>query len=707
MSLVPPKASPRLRSLVGARHAAPIAVTAIALAVSACGGGGGDATTTTPTASTPAASTPTAAAPAPSPVSISGVAATGAPLAGATIRVFDAVGAKICEATAAADGSYACPLGLEPKAPFVVQAELGEVSLLSALGDAKSGTVNVTPITHLIAATLSADGDPQTLMTRLASGTAPFTADSLRTAVDRVTAALKPLTDLLGATIDPIQGAFAADGTGYDKVLDALQVSIRPDGTTSNVEVTVKAVPTAEDAAPVSISFQSNARTIPALPANATLGALSTVNVPGAIADLAARLNACYALPAAQRVSAGTSNGSTVVAAACRTVFHQDDPSTFLSNGAVVGPNGAYSSLFRDGVTGLRWESGTFDFFRANGDWIVSYKVVLPDGTVSPEQAAVRVADGKLKMIGNQYAYNASVRPIVQRREHLNTPDASSLSVGYNVQIANRVDGSNNPLFSRVEVTTPRGNVLTYMPNGGLSYLALVRNGTVSATPVIRLAGKLLNPALAVHPADVDSALFFADRTVYTDDYIRSIPDQGVWRMEFFHADGVTPNVVQSYRTVSRAMTLAEASQVKFAEPGQALKAGLKAESATGGFVSFVDTPSAQSPQYAYLEADGGGAFWTVPSGAIAPTSVSIYGRAPSGGARFNDSVAVPASARKAVIKCSAQNSLDAHCAAAPYRDQYAVGSTVNMLELWGRDGRQMEFSSMTALYKLTLPTQP
>ncbi|MCX7231801.1 MAG: carboxypeptidase regulatory-like domain-containing protein [Burkholderiales bacterium] len=687
------------------RFAAPLAATAIALALAACGGGGSGSADTTPTAS--AAPTPTTPA-APIAVEIKGVAATGAPMAGATVTVYDATGAKVCESTAAADGSYACSLGTEPKAPFVIQAALGEVTLLSALGTASAGTVNVTPITHLIAATLAADGDPQTLMTRLASGEKPYTAEALQSAVDRVTSALKPLTDLLGATIDPIRGSFAADGTGYDKVLDALQVSIRPDGNTSNVEVTVKAMPTSEDAAPVAISFQANATTIPPLPATIDLGTVSTVNVPSAIADLAARLNACYALPAAQRVSDGTNAGSTLVAPACRTLFSQDDPTTFLSNGARVGPaqTAAYSSLFRDGAVGLRWEAGAFDFYRANGDWIVSYKVVLPDGTVSPEQAAARLEGGKLKMIGNQYVYSAGVRPIVQRREHINTPAASNLSVGYNVQIANRVDGSGNPVFSKVEVTTPRGNKLTYLPSTGLSYMVLAKqDGSASATPVIRLAGKMLDPARTVHPADVDTALFFADRTVYTEEVIRAIPDQSVWKMEFFHVNPATPNVVQAYRTVSRSMTLAEASQVKFAQPLAAMKDALKLESGATGSVSFTDTPSAGNPAYAYIEPDGGGAFWTVPAGAPAPTSVTIFGRAPSNGARFNDSVSVPPSARKATIRCSAQTAGDAHCAAAPYRDQYAVGSSANLLELWARDGRQMEYSSMTALYKLTVPT--
>ena len=88
---------------------------------------------------------------------------------------------------------------------------------------------------------------------------------------------------------------------------------------------------------------------------------------------------------------------------------------------------------------------------------------------------------------------------------------------------------------------------------------------------------------------------------------------------------------------------------------------------------------------------------------------MTLFGRAGASptSARFNDGVNVPPSARKVTIRCSALGVSDTHCAAAPYRDQYATGTVLNMVELWARDSRQREVSSMTALYRLTLPTQP
>ncbi len=73
----------------------------------------------------------------------------------------------------------------------------------------------------------------------------------------------------------------------------------------------------------------------------------------------------------------------------------------------------------------------------------------------------------------------------------------------------------------------------------------------------------------------------------------------------------------------------------------------------------------------------------------------------------YNDAINVSPSAHSAVIRCSAQSVGDLHCAAAPLRDQYATGATFNAIELWGRDALQTECSSLTALYKVTVPVQP
>ena len=145
------------------------------------------------------------------------------------------------------------------------------------------------------------------------------------------------------------------------------------------------------------------------------------------------------------------------------------------------------------------------------------------------------------------------------------------------------------------------------------------------------------------------------------------------------------------------------------AEPLQASKEALRARSAADGYGTFTASPSAEAPQYADLRGADGGAWWAVPAGAVAPSTVNLYGRATTSptSPRYNDALGLAPSARSAVIRCSAQSLGDAHCAAAPFRDQYATGATFNAIELWGRDARQTEVSSLTALYKVTMPMQP
>ncbi len=74
---------------------------------------------------------------------------------------------------------------------------------------------------------------------------------------------------------------------------------------------------------------------------------------------------------------------------------------------------------------------------------------------------------------------------------------------------------------------------------------------------------------------------------------------------------------------------------------------------------------------------------------------------------RYNDAIDVAPSARSAEIQCSAQLQGDLHCAAVPFRNQYTTGGTFNAIELWGREAWQTERSSLTALYKATVPVQP
>jgi hypothetical protein len=376
-----------------------------------------------------------------------------------------------------------------------------------------------------------------------------------------------------------------------------------------------------------------------------------------------------------------------------------------MSNGATVGRNasngGAFAGLFRPGATGLVNDRGNFEFFRANGDLVLSYRWSDTAGNTDNETIVARNAGGSLKLIGNQYKYTARVAPILADRDFLNTPDYSYFSTGYNVNIANRVDGNGQPVFSKVIATTPFGTTVNFVPSAGNSYLVATQADgvTPTASPVLRLAAGYKKATTAGNPAEKEPQLYYVSPQ-YTEEQLRAVPDQSVWKLEFVHADGVTPNTVQSYRTLSRAATIAETRQVIFADLTPELRAEIVSGSAATGYIEF-GAPSANEPNVVDFSADGGKDGWTVPQGALAPTGFIAYGRAPNNGARFNDSLTIRNTLRKAVLSCSPQGAGDTHCDSSTGVLQYAQGTRLNTFELWARSNRQMEVSKMLAIYKI------
>ncbi|MEI6546788.1 MAG: carboxypeptidase regulatory-like domain-containing protein [Burkholderiales bacterium] len=646
----------------------------------------------------------------PSSVVLSGTAATGAALADASLKIYDATGAVVCEIKTGSDGAYSCDLGISPKPPFVLVATLDDVKLVSIAPDATTGTVNITPLTNLIASTLSSNGDPQQLVDDIKSTPASVDAAKVKASVDRVMAALKPLLDALGTQGNPITTAFKADGTGQDRLLDLLQVSVRPDGSGANNEVTVKSAPSASDSDSLRISFKSSDTTIAPLPTGSVSAeSLGTDNVAVLVSDMLKRMTACYAVPLADRVTNGSATGSMPKSPACTSLFVDNDPARFLSNGATVSPTAAFKGMFYESGTGVAYDRGSFEFKRVNGDYVFSYRWTAADGSTDNENMVARKDGDSLKLIGNQYKYNATVRPYAQTRDLVNTPAFSSINTGYNIWIANRTAGGGSAVFSKVLVTTPKGNVVTYCPSGALSYLVIEKSATqcgqgkvLASTSVLRLAGRYIDPTNQTDLSVKEGGIVFVNPAM-TDEMIASIPDQSVWKLEFFHADGVTPNEVQTYRTNSRAMTLAEVAASTFVDITAPARAAVIAGSSALGAFPFT-APDAASPNWIDI-GTGGTDFWRVPSGALAPTSISAYGKPPTGsGPRFSDTTNVSTNVRGTVIKCSRQSISDTHCdtpVAVGQVGQYAVGWKVDALELWARSSRQVEISKLVGLYKL------
>lgn len=280
---------------------------AVLLSLAACGGGGSSGgsfafptTASTPTTTpAPAATTTTPAALA----KLDGVAATGAAFAGATVTVVDQTGTTVCTTTTDASGAFSCTLPATTKAPLVIKASRDDQTFYSTTASATGGIANVTPLTTIIVSQLSPDGNPASLAGAIQTNPSSVTTATIQTQVAELVAALKPLLDALSqGAIDVMAGGFTANGTGQDKVLDAISVSVLPNGSSANIEITVKTIPSSDGAEPVSISFNTaDTATTPTLPPIAATAVASTPT-PAVVAALFDRLTACYALPLTQRV---------------------------------------------------------------------------------------------------------------------------------------------------------------------------------------------------------------------------------------------------------------------------------------------------------------------------------------------------------------------------------------------------------------------
>jgi hypothetical protein len=643
--------------------------------------------------------------PPPATVTLSGVVAKGAAFEGATITVTNRIGTAVgtTSTPVGADGVYTVNLTPGALAPFIVTATRtganGETESLVSVVPAVSGstaTANVTPVTHLIASRLATSGDPLRLGAELAVGTAAVDAATVQSKLDEVQAVLGPVLQATGtAGTHPLTGSFSVDGTGYDRLLDSIAITIIPSSpTTVNIEIAVRQR-LAEGEAPTAIHF-TNLTAVASIPAIPTIDP-DTLVEPGTatlIAQHLAQLTSCYALPLSARISSGGTTAADVVAPECRNAFFGNDPALFKTNGRVVGKGKAFNGIFVDAATGTVFSRGTFEFTRANGDLVIGYMSRTPAGNETQDAFVLRRdADGKLKQIGNQYAYPGGVAAYQQLRRFL-TLDQSAFdyySTGYNLNVDHITGGSgvDGSIFDRVVVTSPRGRTLTLKPRAGLSYLALVKPGPVlSNTSVVRLRAEYADTANTADPAVKDTALVFADRNEYTNEVIATIPAQGVWRFDYFLAGNVgsTPDATQHYKTRARALAIPELRMRAWAELGATLLASLRADAnPTTGNVPIGDETSIDLN-------------YTVPTGALPPTSLWTIGG--YNGGSFNDSITVGSTARAGSILCAPTGAADLHCSAgagSPYASTaYAVG-----IYLAARDGAGREFTTFYAMYKL------
>lgn len=660
--------------------------SALSLTLAACGGGGSGEAGSADTFMLP------------------GTAATGAPYPDdSSVTVIDAAGTTFSGKVTGGSGAYAVAVKKTAQAPFVLQVSADDLpTLVSISTDAQPTRVNVTPITHLIAATLSPSGNPLNLATEIKDKQATVNAALLGAKKNAVIEnILQPVNTALGDSTDPISGAFEI-GAGHDLVLEALKIQVMP--TSDNASTVSVSLKTANpvDMAPIalgqgaSLEWPKLADTLTEKSGSSSLdkSQLAGDGLPTQIAALLGRMTACHALPVTARIKPGGTAAADITAEACRSLFVGQDPSLFRHNSHPVSSTGAFMGIFSSSAAaqGIKFTLPSFEYKVRNGnttdptkpqdgDVVFTARWVDGDGHSNVEEYWARPdAQGQLFLTGNLSPLDIEVSPRAELREFPNLTGKNFYNTGYNLFIHGK------HAYAKAVVTSPKGTQITLQRVAGLDFFVIAKDGAPTGTSMLRLAGAYADPAASGTPRADFASLVWAGAADTPDRDITALPLQGTWTFDFYSKASDTTPAVSGVRrrTLQRAPSLGELRSASW----PALTAGARKDI------------QAQSGTLGYIQLDGGGAItvatgdkddqpaWEVPAGAWSPLKLTAFGRSPDGTQAFNDSARVKASARLATIVCSSAGPTDTHCG--PQSGTYAPDSRLTAINFSGRDSRRV-----------------
>jgi len=484
----------------------PIALALATLALSACGGG--DSGSSTSGGTTPGGGgSPTA-------LTVSGVAATGAAMQGATVTLMDATGKSVNCPADATSGAFQCDVtGLS--APFVLSASGNvadsQATLIALSASAGTQTINITPITNAIAATI-VGGNPTALLGNTGLLQSKVTASTVSSTVAAYAAALADLLAATGNTgVDLISGPLTAGAPGLDRLLDQVKVSVLPDGS-----VQLSSVAGASSDTPAQLTLAPGvapqAGDKASLPSVATIGGTPVSNLPTAtdLAALQAALNQCFA----GSTGAGRIGGSVPV---CGQIFVDDVasgarigtvPSAYLNNGMTAdqefGPasGGGTPGMFADDAMNnasfslpeiIRVNSSTGDKLWIKLSWTRADGI--RDGMQQHVQIAVQPAsrasgDNGWRIVGNQRAVLSKLNANAQKWDWLNSTKPQTGTNAFvssiNMQVGT-VDNNNVPIDFAIITGPGLGNGVFLQPSSGVCDTLNIR-AQVGSQTVAQLA---------------------------------------------------------------------------------------------------------------------------------------------------------------------------------------------------------------------------
>jgi hypothetical protein len=686
---------------------------------------------------------------------VSGVAATGAPMEGAVVRVIDASGRAVAlSAVVGSDGRYEVRIPAGARAPKLFHADLDDGEDHFAVADEAAilgGTVNITPLTSLIAARLSPTGMPQDLVLQFLAqvpGLLPTPAQ-IGARTQEVLQLVAPLRQVLGDSLDPLTGRFAVGGVGHDKLLDSLAVTFTPrSATVAHIEVALRTRRAADAPLPAVVLRSDQPLGSRPVGSGLTRDNFAPNGTSARIAALVAEINACLGLPVAARVSNPAQLTAAGVLGVCRDMYFNADPAVFRHNGTTIG-SGAGGELLSTHHQWLDRPGYRYMRIGAAGADLVAFTVRWSDLDAGASDLVTLYAradaGGRLKLYGNQYAYGMQVSPIVLRQTHLRADSGhmDNLRSGYILLVPN-VQAGGQPYFDRVELETPvelGGNrprvVLTLRPSpADPQHLQMVSQFDPAVTSTIVWLGggwadetaasttTTVSGQTASHPIDLAAGgevwIDWPNRG-WGDDRIEDLGQQSVWTLRYFHRNNTstTPDAVQHLLSVSRAPSLRELRQLPFAaltRPTVTRLRNMSADPAASPPLFWIGAAAGRSlPQSIDLA-------WTVPLGATAPARVNGFGRTTTGPlastpwasrSSFGQSAPVTSAQRDTRLRCATPDATLRAVLCDGTSDRYSVNTMFTDFELWGRSLRLVEHSHSYASYiprtrsTATPPSQP
>ncbi len=680
------------------------------------------------------------------PLTVTGVAATGAPMTNATLQIYgkDGVAVLATPVTIASDGTYSATIPATATGPFVFEVDNGNDKIYSVLAN-KSSTpvVNVTPLSNLIAAKLSSTGNPFSLASEIAAASTTVSSSNITSATNAIMTALQPLLTALSLNeVNPLSTTFSANGSGFDRLLDSLDVKIEPKGTTSQIEVTLKqSVDEHEDLPKIAFANTESPSALPTVDPTK----LVTSGLTPKIQALLDQLTACFAVPLDTRITSGGTTAAHIQSQTCKDAFVGSDPAGYKSGGMSVAKTQHFGGIFAaDSTAGVTFSDPKFFYTvgttvadgPTSGDVVFGFRWKDEYGNFQIEKNVGRidVADGKLKLVGNQYLYDIGVGPYSQRRNYLNQPNSTFDSVGYSFGLScyqlnqNKIVGNK---IVKVNVTSPRGRVMTFVPNlsgntcnYGYFVIAFPKNKSGATTVdgmgdpsfatgsgFVRLQSlyETGDTTSTNHPRKLDKSLAFTggfDGTDLTNAEIEAIPQFGTWKFEYYKTttNGSLPTATQYFKTTARSLTIDGFKRlVKLPE----LTADLKTNLTT-------NTTCYNGSLYCYFKQVTGPfvANWTKSADAgLAPATymARIYGvkdisvTPTSSWVGYEDTIKFGSSRTTASIRCGqGEASVQSYCTGAtPSTADFGTNASIDALDLVSRAPDGTDVSHFHTLKKL------